>query len=42
MNGHYIDCDSQEAYDHFMGLFDTNTFRFAELAAWLTETVKPL
>ena len=42
INGHYIDCDSQEAYDYFMGLFDTNTFRFAELAAWLTETVKPL
>ena len=42
MNGHYIDCDSREAYDHFMGLFDTNTFRFTELAAWLAEKVKPL
>ena len=42
MNGYYIDCESQEAYDYFMGLFDTNTFRFAELAAWLSENVKPL
>ena len=42
MNGHYIECDSREAYDYFMGLFDTNTFGFAELAAWLAEKVKPL
>ena len=42
MNGHYIDCDDREAYDYFMGLFDTNTFRFAELASWLAENVKPL
>ena len=42
MNGHYIDCDSREAYDHFMGLFDTNTFRFGELVSWLNYSVKPL
>ncbi len=42
MNGYYIDCDSLEAYDHFMRLFDTNSFRFAELAAWLTDNVQPL
>ena len=42
MNGHYIDCDNLEAYDHFMALFDTNTFRFTELAAWLVEKVTPL
>ena len=42
MNGQYIDCDGREAYDYFMGLFDTNTFRFAELATWLAEKVKPL
>lgn len=42
MNGHYIDCDDREAYDYFMSLFDTNTFRFAELASWLTENAKPL
>ena len=42
MNGHYIDCDDREAYDYFMGLFDTNTFRFAELASWLAENARPL
>ena len=42
MNGQYIACDNREAYDYFMGLFDTNTFRFAELAAWLAEKAKPL
>ena len=42
INGHYIHGDSQEAYDHLMRLFDSNTFRFTELTAWLTETVKPL
>ena len=41
-NGHFIDCDSREAYDHFMQLFDTNSFRFAELKAWLEEHVKLL
>ena len=40
MNGYYIDCDNREAYEHFMGLFDTNSFRFTELASWLTDTVK--
>ena len=42
LNGHFIDCDSREAYDHFMALFETNSFRFAELATWLEEHVKPL
>ena len=42
MNGSYVDCDSQEAYDHFMRLFETNSFRFAELREWLAEHAKPL
>ena len=42
MNGSFIDCDSEEAYDHFMQLFETNSFRFAELHSWLEEHVKPL
>ena len=42
LNGYYIDCYSREAYDHFMRLFDTNSFRFAELRDWLEEHVKPL
>ena len=28
--------------DHFMRLFETNSFRFAELRSWLEEHVKPL
>ena len=42
MNGSFIDCDSEEAHAHFMRLFDTNTFRFAELAEWLRQHVRPL
>ena len=42
LNDSHIDCDSQEAYDHFMRLFETNSFRFAELREWLEEHVKPL
>ncbi len=42
MNGSFIDCDSEEAHDHFMKLFETNSFRFAELRSWLEEHVKPM
>ena len=42
LNGWTIDCDSQEAHAHFMHLFETNSFRYAELASWLEEHVRPL
>ena len=42
LNGHFIDCDSDEAYAFFMQLFETNSFRFAELRCWLEEKVKPI
>ena len=42
LNGHFIDCNSREAYSFFMQLFETNSFRFAELNSWLEEHVKPL
>ena len=42
LNGYHIDCDSLEAHRHFMALFDANSFRFDDLAAWLTENVRPL
>ena len=42
MNGHFIDCDGEEAHAHFMHLFDTYSFRFAELVSWLGDHVKPL
>ena len=41
-NGHFIDCDNDEAYEFFMQLFETNSFRFAQLHAWLEQHVKPL
>ena len=42
LNGSFIDCDSREAYAHFMELFETNSFRFAELLSWLEEKVRLL
>ena len=42
MNGSLIDCDGEEAYEHFMRLFETNTFRFAELRSWLQQHGKPM
>ncbi len=42
LNGYYIDCDSREAYDLFMQLFESSSFRYAQLLAWLEEKVRPL
>ena len=42
LNGHFIDCDSVEAYEFFMRLFEGNSFRFAQLLPWLEEKVKRL
>ena len=42
LNGSFIDCDNEEAYRFFMRLFETNSFRFAELREWLEEHVEPL
>ena len=39
-NGYFIDCDNDAAYNFFMGLFETNSFRFAELKTWLEAQVK--
>ena len=41
-NGHFIDCDNDEAHGHFMGLFETNSFRLAELKTWLEAHARPL
>ena len=41
-NGSFIDCDNDDAYRFFMQLFETSSFRFAELRPWLKEHVKPL
>lgn len=42
MNGHYIDVDDDVAYAFFIGLYESHSFRFANLVPWLTENVKPL
>lgn len=42
LNGHFIECDSVEAYDLFMRLFEEGSFRFAQLHGWLKESVRPL
>ena len=42
LNGLFINCDNAEAYRLFMRLFETNSFRFRELLAWLEEVVAPL
>ena len=42
LNGYFIDCHSLEAHSFFMQLFETNSFRFAELNSWLEEHVKPI
>ena len=42
LNGHFIDCDNEEAYAFFMNLFETGAFRFSQLNGWLEEHVRPL
>ena len=41
-NGYFIDCDDEEAFETFVTLFETHSFRFKELAVWLKEKVMPL
>ncbi len=41
MNGQYIDCDSEDAHSFFIGLYESNSFRFANLIPWLEEHIKP-
>jgi death on curing protein len=42
LNGSLIECDSEEAYRFFMGLFESGSFRFAELREWLLAHVREL
>ena len=42
MNGQHIDCDSESAHSFFMELYESHSFRFANLIPWLEECVKPL
>lgn len=42
MNGYSLDCDNETAYSFFIGLYETASFRFANLVPWLEEHVKRL
>ena len=42
MNGQFIDCDGQDAYDFFIQLFETHLFRFDQLHDWLKRHVRSL
>ncbi len=42
MNGHFINCDNDEAYAFFIRMFEASSFRFTELNLWLEEKVEPL
>jgi len=35
LNGFYINCNNEEAYQFFMGLFNTNKFNFDNLYNWI-------
>ena len=42
LNGYFIDCDSDEAYEFFMRLLETSSFRFGQLCPWLEDNTRPL
>ncbi len=42
MNGHFIDCEGETAYEYFMALFEASSFRYAALETWLNDHVKAL
>ena len=42
LNGYYIECDNQEAYNHFIDLFESSAFNFANLFIWNRENSKSL
>ena len=42
LNGHFIDCDDDEAYAFIVGNLEAGTFRFAALKTWLQDKVAAL
>ena len=42
LNGYFIDCDSESAYQFFMNLFETNLFKYDKLHPWLMKHTKSL
>lgn len=41
-NGAFINCESDATYEHFIQLFESNSFRFDQIATWLNEHVEQL
>ena len=42
LNGHFIECDDDEAYAFIVGNLEAGSFRFAGLKAWLQDKVAVL
>jgi len=42
MNGCFIDCDSDDAFEFLMGLYDRGSFRRESLEPWIEEHLRPL
>lgn len=42
INGLYINCDNDTAFEHFDSLFESQQFKFENLLSWLRENVKTL
>ncbi len=42
LNGYYIEVNPDEAYQHFMSLFERHAFRYEELHPWLEKVVRRL
>ena len=42
LDGYYLDCADEDAYVFFMQLFESNSFRFANLLPWIEEHVRHL
>jgi death-on-curing protein len=40
INGQDFECDGDEAYDFFMGLFNAGTFRYEHLEPWIRKHLR--
>ncbi|MBU0559962.1 MAG: type II toxin-antitoxin system death-on-curing family toxin [Bacteroidetes bacterium] len=42
MNGHYIDCETEDAYKFYIENLENNSFRFRNILNWLKENSRSL
>ena len=42
LNDHLIDCDNKLAYEFFMKLFNSHSFKFDNLLPWINKHIKKL